>query len=254
MRALFGTLLQTAAGWAAARRWLALVLLTALCSDCGPGVLGPGADSFLAGRVLDPMGNPVRGVSISLVYAFEPTKPGNGAGAFGVVPAFEPQDLTGVLLRYEVFDYLGRRVRLLVDNPTGAAVPGPVTWREDDDRGEPVPNGFYMRRLVFRYSAGGPTQTASARAVIHVTSTEELLTRRHAVTDADGVYRIPIGLLPVGEPLRVSDDTGDTHEMRVSSRVQLYALQRRGNDTVAVHKDLFIDQPRTAVNFDLTMP
>lgn len=216
---------------------------------CLSGSMGPGPATFLEGRVLNSRGEPATGASVSIVYVFEDNVP--TASKMPLNPGI--LDLGGVVLRYEILDYTRRPIRLLVDNPTGADVRVPV-WQWDDDEGNPVPNGIYYRRGLFR-NGSGDEQVFEDTTMFLVVTAEGLLRHKHALTDAAGRYQVPMELFPIGEELRVTDESGqDRWDTRISPMVQVHALQAAGGDIASSRKDVYVGTRRASIHVDLTLP
>src|SRR5262249_52343381 len=158
----------------------------------------------LEGRVVDSVGLPVGGASVTILYTLEDSIP--GWNAVSKLPASASEDLPQAQFeRLEVLDYMRRPVRLLMQ--TGSPRHETV-WRGDDGSGNPAPNGFYYYRVTVRDASGFSILSERKMLMLEFTP-EGLLKRKNALADRNGHYRIPMQLLAVGETITIADEANN---------------------------------------------
>lgn len=208
----------------------------------------PVPDARLEGRVVDASANPAAGVAVSIVFEFESSFPGKQAqhARDGIA------DLRGTLLLHEIRDYTRRRVRLLFDG-SGDPPEGPLSWDGTDDDGIPVPNGMYRVHIRVRDPEGNEQSLESPLLVI-VTTPEALMRHRHATTDDEGRFSIPLTLFPLGEPVTIANDAGETLQTRIMSRVQVHALRPSATGIEHASIDVVVATRARSMTVSLTLP
>jgi hypothetical protein len=203
------------------RAWLASVVTLALCTCDDPSDTGSADGVWLHGRITDASGVPVAGAPVGLAYRLGglPDECNPESHAPKIAPLVLDLPNPG-FVDLHVVDYLQRMVRTLLHGEW-APGPRPVVWDGLDDAGRRVPAGMYFMRL--RVSSPDRQWQEERRTFMYFCSRQENLQAPHAMTDANGEYRIEMGLLPIGERFEAADDTGLRYEVVVDTNLHVQA-------------------------------
>lgn len=178
------------------------LLILAACDS------GPGVDPDVTGLVVDAAGDPVAGAAVGLVYRFDGMAlPGDWPP---VLSHAKPQtgidfDLPDpVPVTVTILAHDRTHVRTLVDDETLPAGQHLAVWDATDDAGVPQPSGSYIVRIE---REGEPVQESDL--FLYFFDPGEIHRAPHAVTDADGRFRIRRALLPLGVEIEATDELGE---------------------------------------------
>lgn len=223
---------------------LSLVLLAACDS-------GPGVDPDVTGRVVDAAGEPVAGAAVGIVYRFDGMEmPGDWERTLShdkpqtelIFDLPEP-----VPVRVTVWTHDGRLVRTLVDWEDLVAGVHMVAWDGTADDGTPQPSGRYLVRIEREGSA-----TEESDLFLYLHEPGEIHRAPHALTDADGRFRIRRSLLPLGEELVATDETGEvTGTATVASDFKVMAVRETESGYLA--DSVVVDWPGGPAGVDVTL-
>jgi len=223
---------------------LAMVLLAAC--DTGPGV-----DPDVVGTVVDADGEPVGGAAVGIVYRFDGMEmPGDWRRTLShdkpqTELVFDLPDPAPVRVTVRTHD--DRLVRTLVDWEPLAAGAHSVFWDATADDGTPQPSGRYVVRIEREGSA-----TEEYDLFLYLFQPGEIHRAPHAVTDADGRFRIRRSLLPLGEEITATDDQGEVvATATVASDFKLLAVAERGGAFVSA--GAVVDWPGGPAGVDVTL-
>lgn len=214
-------------------RLLALTLLLLLaisgCSDSdstGTGVTldflpGPG----ITGIVVDVEGDPIAGAAIGLVYDINPDTLLSRLNPLVIRPQDKPRTQIEFAIpeagyvRVWITDYAGHTVRTLVDDILAAGRHS-VMWLATDDAGNRVPTGMY----TFHVWLNGRLQ-AESDMFLYDAEPVSFLAAPNAVTDESGRFQIPDNLIPTGESLIATDETGGyVGDITISTIIEVMAV------------------------------
>ncbi len=204
--------------------WVFFALLTG-CSDDDP--VKPDSETYagLTGVVVDTSGQPLSGVAIGIVYELTGKVSQNQSPAFMIRPSDKPATQlqfvvpeTGVVQAL-IFDYAGDLVVTLVAGVLQAGRHS-VIWQAQDDDGERVPTGLY-----YFYVQLGDRTPIVADIFLFDDEPVSFLAAPNALADEEGRFQIPDSLIPVGETLIGTDETGQVvGEVTVSATMQIVAI------------------------------
>ncbi len=193
------------------------------CLDTNPS----GKSTAVYGRVVDPSGAPIFGVTVGAVFSYfqrsGAPSPGAvipGAGPVTLDPPYpDPADnpegkgvsirihaSADTTVRVEVWGTVGgslSRVASVFSGPASGT--RTLGWDGSDDIGQHLPNGLYRVRL---YVPAGASEPAAEQALL-INRPAAVLFAEEAVsafTDADGHYVLDD--LPVGEPFTLTSSSG----------------------------------------------
>lgn len=223
---------------------LSLVLLAACDS-------GPGVDPDVTGTVVDASGDPVAGAAVGIVYRFDGMEmPGDWERTLS---HDKPQtelifDLPDpVPVRVTVWTHDRRLVRTLVDWEDLVAGVHMVAWDATADDGTPQPSGRYLVRIE---REGMATEESDIFLYLHEAG--EIHRAPHAVTDADGRFRIRRSLLPLGEEMVATDELGEVvATATVASDFKLLAVVEQSDAYIS--DDAVVDWPGGPAGVDVTL-
>lgn len=157
-------------------------------------------------------GRPLEGISTGLIYDL----PGVVLQEKTSIVITHPLEKPATQFHYElsepanvhmwVTDAAGDLVVTLVDEEfeTGDFT---VMWNAVDDDGVPVPSGLYYAHLQIDEK----DHQISDLFLLYL-DPADFLNAPNATTDANGRFRIPMNLIPVGMPLHALDENGDLIE------------------------------------------
>ena len=185
-----------------------LLALTFMISACSDDSTAPESYEGLSGTVTDADGEPLADVAIGIRYDI----PGMVQGGKTLLvrhPLEKPAtriayDLPeSTQVRVWITDYAGDPVVTLVD---GLAPPGShsVMWNGVDGDGHPAPSGMYYVHIE---PEGEPAETTDL--FLLYLDAADFLNAPNAVTDANGRFRIPDELIPVGEVIEATNELGE---------------------------------------------
>lgn len=203
------------------------------CSEDDPAEPEPEVYRGLEGHVVDGDGNPLADVAIGIVYDI----PGlilDGKKLIVLLhPADKPQTGFGFSLpepgHIELWltDYAGQFVVTLLDEDTQAGYQE-TYWDATDEDGNLVPSGAYYYHLEVDGVPGD-----EGLAFLQYLDPEEFLAAPNAVTDADGRFRVPDRLIPVGEVLEGVNESGEsTDPVVLGDTLRIRAVQAGDSDPV----------------------
>lgn len=171
---------------------ITMLILAGGCGDNHPLEPGGHADDGIVGHVYDADGNPLADVAIGLVY--ETVQPDPFAKpATGIDFVIPEAGMVRILVR----DLTGETVRTLADSELPAGSHS-ISWDNRDESGRLAANGLYFMSVQFEGNL-----VAEASMLINNFGPATIHERANTVTDPEGYFRIPRGLIPVGEFLQV---------------------------------------------------
>ena len=205
---------------------MVLLVLVGGCSDDDPAQ--PQAQTYpgILGVVVDSEGVPQESVSVGLIYDL----PGVVSNRQHPLIITDPAEKPSTEISFEIpepgnvrlwiTDYAGDFVITLIDEnfPAGNQA---VMWQGLDEAGDPVPSGMYYYHL----------QIDDQEPVVHdlfllFLDPADFLRSPNAVTDQDGVFRIPDTLIPVGATMTLVDESGEiVDEITITDVIRIRAVR-----------------------------
>ncbi|HPF35769.1 MAG TPA: FlgD immunoglobulin-like domain containing protein [Candidatus Krumholzibacteria bacterium] len=230
------------------RRTFVLPLLCslALLAACDT----PGVDPDLTGLVLEADGTPVADAAVGVIYRLD----GLALPGDWPIPASPDKPRTGVTytlpeaatVTITVLTYDRRPIRTLADEALPAGV-HMVIWDATDDAGTPQPSGLYIVRIE-----GEGMPVTESEVFLYLYEPAEIARAPHAISAADGRFRIRHTLLPLGEVLTTTDETGaEVGHAVVSAQFQVLAVAPDGDGFRTVTR--VVDWPDGPAGVDLTL-
>lgn len=232
----------------------ASLMICALMGACESGTdPTPLPAGKVSGTVTDVQGRPVAGASVSLVFGVDGVDlPGWEGPAKRIETTIrfvtdEPSHVT-----VEVFDHMGRHVRQLIEELLSAGEHSAV-WDADDDQGQPVPLGLYQVVLQSLPDGAPEPMVAEQSLMLYDFEPGTLHDRPHAITDSKGHYEVELGLFPIGEPLVITDESGNPvgDDTAISDRVRFVATVEDEQGLRHASKYVTVENPTRPFAVDL---
>lgn len=205
------------------------------CDDDGVRPVTDG-EPRLEGRIVGPQGGPLPEIVVSPMYYFDPPIFGPSKLSWEVAP---PLSLSKARVELHFAVAEAGSTTLVVENAIGEHVrtvfagaldagQHKAVWATDRDDETLVPNGRYV--FVLRHAPGGAEPVENRREIfVFDPVVSSLAGRPLAVTDGDGRFSVPMGLIPVGYELEGTDEEGNSAGIhRVLPEFRLYAFRLEG--------------------------
>jgi len=237
---------------------LALVLLIPLLfTACdGDGPADPDLpQGVIYGTVTDAAGRPVEGATVALVFGIDDIGlPGWDASAKRIKTTLEFAVPDTARIRLEILDHARDAVRTLVDGMLNAGR-HTVIWDGTDEDGALVPVGVYFAVLSHWPDPEADPEMSERKLFVYDYEPASLVDRPLAVTDAAGRYAIDLDLIPVGERITITDESGQESGVEpISHRVRFLALLQDGDTLRQGRREVTLADTETARRVDLTLP
>ena len=228
-----------------------MALALPACEEERRTVLGPedygdrDADGIV-GLVLDDDEKPLAGVAIGLVYMLEDFElPGDWDAEKPLTTIrFELGDLDPVSI--VILDNARAHVRTLVDETT-EEIPDVIRWDFTDGEGNQVPVGLYIMRALF------DDHTLIERVLFHYDyEIPAFVHKPNAVSDAEGRFRVPRNLIPVGAEIPIYSEDGDFLDLhKVLPEIMVIAVVEHEGVLHHLAEEVYLaeDEDRVEVGF-----
>lgn len=237
-------------------RWTPLLVVCLLfLTACDEDTAGPGSEPAITGNVTDAAGDPVDGATVVMLFGLD----GFDLPGWPAVPARRARTeirfslAEDAVVRLEIVDYVRRPVVALIAGEPRSAGQHAVVWDSLDGDGDPVPPGVYYAVLEWS-TAGDPSAgTEEMEFFYYDPDRRSLVDRPHAVTDAQGRFRIDLDIVPVGEEITVFTDGGREQVFPISHTVRFLALVAEDSLLRSGQREVTVVDRDTPLRVDLQL-
>jgi hypothetical protein len=201
----------------------------------------------ISGTVRDEAGNPIPDAAILLTYTYGLDELDRNRPSTSINYSLASEGLVQIWIE----EICGDTVIVLVDEvqPSGYHS---VIWNADDTNGDKIVDGVYIIKMKAGSSESENYLTLMVEDYSHLDSIEGQ--NYHAMTDENGVFKIPMDCLPFGDEYMQMQTDAEGNELGVMSlqyKVKIWVIH---TDHDPYSTDFIDVDPQLGVNKEITLP